>query len=460
MKIENVSREGKVISTSTVSIKYENYKAKTYIDKIVSNEKTINIEGWLMTNDIDYKMKIYIDGKEQTIQDLQRSERTDVINAIKGYGDIENNPKPGFNIEIDVSEFPDGNYPLKLEIESSMGQAISTSTANVQIDKYNAFGYIDIPKAMGQSRYTLFVSGWAMSTDENAQIKMYINDDELQLNEFKRVERTDVLKAITGYGGEAKNPKPGYEASIDVSQYKDGKYTLKVYVISREGEIMISSVQDIIICNKHFGIDVSKHNGTIDWKQVKQSGVVDFAMIRAGFRGYGTEGTLNTDPKFVENMKGAISNNIEIGVYFFSQAITIEEAIAEADHTIKLIKDNEFSNSIKLPIVIDTEASGGRADSLSKENRTEIVKVFCERIKQYGYTPMIYANKWWLENKLDMSKLNGYEVWLAHYTGTDDPANNPSDYKGEHQIWQYSESGKINGISTNVDLNISYKKYF
>ena len=73
---------------------------------------------------------------------------------------------------------------------------------------------------------------------------------------------------------------------------------------------------------------------------------------------------------------------------------------------------------------------------------------------------MIYANKWWLENKLDMSKLNGYEVWLAHYTGTDDPANNPSDYKGEHQIWQYSESGKINGISTNVDLNISYKKYF
>ena len=459
LKIENVSREGKVISTSTTTINYENYKAKTYIDKITSNEKTINVEGWIMTDDDNSKINVYIDGTKQTIKNITRKDRTDVINAIKGYGGIEKNPKPGFNIEIDVSNFKDGNHILKLEIVSDLGQVIATNTSNVKVDKYNAFGYIDIPTSMSQSKNTLYVYGWSMSTDENAQIKMYINNQEQKMNDFERIEREDVLKVITGFGGASKNPKPGYQANLDVSKYEDGKYTLRVDVISREGEVMLSSSQTIVIYNKYdLGIDVSYHNGTINWAQVKQAGV-DFAIIRAGFRGYGQSGTLNTDVKFVENMKGAIANDINIGVYFYSQAITVEEAIAEADYTIRLLRENGFENSLTFPIVIDTEKSTGRADNLTKEQRTTIVKAFCERIKQYGYAPMIYSNKWWLENSLDMNQLKDYEVWVAQYTGTDDPANNPSDYNGNYQIWQYTEEGKVDGISGNVDLSISYKKY-
>lgn len=460
LKIENVSREGKVISTSAVNINYENYRTKTCIDEITYNNEIMNIEGWIMTEDVNTKVKIYIDGKEQQIQTINRKERIDVINAIHGYGEIEKNPKPGYNIKIDISNIKDGEHILKLETVSANGQVTTTREKKIEIDKYGAREYIDIPTVMGQVKNTLFVSGWVMSTDENAQIKIYINNEEQQLTEFKRTERPDVLKSIAGYGGVEKNPKPGYEASIDVSKYEDGKYTLRVDVISREGEKMCSLGQSIVIYNNYgFGIDVSKHNGTINWAQVKQEGV-DFAIIRAGNRGYGESGNLVEDPKFVENMKGAISNGIKVGVYIYSQAITEAEAIEEADLAVRLIRDNGFSNNISLPIVIDTEASGGRADSLSRESRTAIVKAFCERIKQYGYTPMIYSNKWWLETKLDMNQLSSYELWLSHYKQTDDPANNPSDYKGNHQIWQYSDSGKINGILTNVDLNISYKKYF
>ena len=222
---------------------------------------------------------------------------------------------------------------------------------------------------------------------------------------------------------------------------------------------MYSENQRIVIYNNYgFGIDVSKHNGNIDWAKVKESGV-NFAIVRVGNRGYGAEGNLVTDPKFVDNMKGAMSNGIDVGVYFYSQAITESEAIEEADMTLKLIKENGFEGKIKYPIIIDTEKSGGRADSLSKESRTAVVKAFCERVKKAGYEPMIYANKDWLINNLNMNQLESYDVWVAHYNNTTDPIKNPTDYKGKYQIWQYTSTGKINGISGDVDLNIGYKKY-
>ena len=204
------------------------------------------------------------------------------------------------------------------------------------------------------------------------------------------------------------------------------------------------------------GIDVSKHNYDIDWSKVKNDGI-DFAIVRAGFRGYGTEGTLNEDPYFVDNMKGAIENNIKVGVYFYSQAINAQEAIDEAEMTIRLIQQYGFSNYIKYPIVIDYESSSGRGDKISKQQRTDVIKIFCQRIIQAGYVPMIYSSKNWLVNEIDMQQLSEYDVWLAHYTN--DYINKPSDYQGKYNIWQYTSTGKVSGIDTNVDLNISYKNY-
>lgn len=201
------------------------------------------------------------------------------------------------------------------------------------------------------------------------------------------------------------------------------------------------------------GIDVSVWQGNIDWTKVKKSGI-DFAMIRAGYRGYAQSGTLVEDSMFSKNVLGAKSNNIDIGVYFFTQATTEIEAQAEAKFVISLLK--KYGVNLKYPIVIDTEEStvnpNGRADGLDISTRTRVIKAFCQTIQNNGYTPMIYANKYWLMYKLDMSKLSNYDVWLAHYTSK-------TDYKGSYTMWQYTSTGLINGISGNVDKNYCYKQY-
>lgn len=196
-----------------------------------------------------------------------------------------------------------------------------------------------------------------------------------------------------------------------------------------------------------FGIDVSSWNGSIDWSKVSKSGVT-YAIIRCGFRG-STVGGLVVDSKFETNIKAATDAGIKVGVYFFTQAISETEAVEEASMVLEKVKKYKIS----YPIFIDVEnATNGRANSLSVSNRTAIVKAFCETIKAGGYTPGIYANKTWLSNKLNMSELSEYKIWLAQY------ATSPT-YTGKYDVWQYTESGSITGISGSVDLNLSYMGY-
>ena len=200
------------------------------------------------------------------------------------------------------------------------------------------------------------------------------------------------------------------------------------------------------------GIDVSVYQGTIDWTKVSESGI-DFAMIRTGYRGYGDKGSLVEDTMFAKNALGAKINKIDIGVYFYSQAINIEEAKEEAKFVVSLIK--KYGIDVKYPIAIDTELSPmgtGRADNISKEKRTEVVKAFCETIKQLGYKPMIYANKYWLYDNLNVQQISQYDIWLAHYIES-------TDYKYQYMMWQYTNTGKVDGITGNVDKNYCYKKY-
>ena len=209
----------------------------------------------------------------------------------------------------------------------------------------------------------------------------------------------------------------------------------------------------------NYGIDVSKHQGEIDWKAVKNTNQVDFAIIRAGFRGYGAEGTLNVDPKFSYNVKNANAVGIKVGAYFFSQAINVEEAKEESYFLLDILK----GHNITYPVAIDVEYANtthtGRADYVSREMRTQICIAFLTIIENAGYTPMVYADKYFASTNLDMSKLQKYDFWLAHYTGATqaNPLIKPSDYKGNYSIWQYTSSGKIDGISGNVDLNVGYK---
>ena len=195
------------------------------------------------------------------------------------------------------------------------------------------------------------------------------------------------------------------------------------------------------------GIDVSKWQGSIDWNAVKNSGV-SFVIIRCGYRG-SSSGSLIKDPMFESNIKGATNAGLKVGLYFFSQAVSEKEAVEEASMAIALAQNYKIS----YPIFIDTEwTSGGRANNISKETRTAVCKAFCETIKSAGYTPGVYACKSWYQDSLNVSSLNGYKIWLAQY------ASQPT-YSNRYDMWQYTDKGKVNGISTNVDMNISYLGY-
>lgn len=195
------------------------------------------------------------------------------------------------------------------------------------------------------------------------------------------------------------------------------------------------------------GIDVSKYQTEIDWKAVKNSGI-SFVIIRCGYRGYST-GVLVKDPLFETHIKGATSAGLKVGLYFFSQAINEKEAVEEASMAIALAK----KYTISYPIFIDTEqVSGGRADGLDAAKRTAICKAFCETIKDAGYTSGVYACKSWYESKLNAGSLEAYKIWLAQY------ASVPT-YSGKYDMWQYTEKGKVSGVTGNVDVNISYLGY-
>ena len=190
------------------------------------------------------------------------------------------------------------------------------------------------------------------------------------------------------------------------------------------------------------GIDVSKWQGNIDWAKVKNSGV-DFAIIREG---YGKKDPKQVDKKFYDNYNGAKAVGIHVGVYHYSYADSVDDAIKEAQFCLENIKGLEMD----FPIVFDIEDK--EQLKLDNRQRTDIVKAFCSEIEKAGYYAMFYCNLSWLNNYLIKSELlPKYDLWLAQWD-----TNIPGVQCG---LWQYSSTGKIDGINGNVDLNMAYKDY-
>lgn len=194
-----------------------------------------------------------------------------------------------------------------------------------------------------------------------------------------------------------------------------------------------------------FGIDVSAYQGDIDWEKVKASGV-EFAIIRAGYRGSKT-GVLVEDTHFRKNLQGAREAGIQVGVYFFTQAVNEVEAVEEASMIVSLLENSK----IDYPIFIDTEGAGGngRADLLDAATRTAVCKAFCKTIDSAGYHGGVYASRSWYYRNLNVSELEEFVIWDAEYVGS-------PQYSGKYDLWQYSSSGLIDGINTRVDLDVSY----
>lgn len=259
------------------------------------------------------------------------------------------------------------------------------------------------------------------------------------------------------------------ESMQDGDSMDDGKHTLVTY---QDGSTEWVEINDKLAANSYdtaqfvyqnpemkyyvngkqaswFGVDISGKQGIVDFEKLKGAGV-DFVMIKVGGRGY-SSGNIVLDSSYKDYMNGAKNAGLGIGVYFYSQAVDKDEIYEEADTLLELIKDYP----IKYPVVFDMESVEGdvaRTDALDVSTRTELARIFLKTIKAEGYTPMLYGDKEWLVTKLDLEKLQDYDVWLSQEADT-------PDYPYEYTMWQYNKSGTVSGISGTAGLNISLVNY-
>ncbi|MBO4692829.1 MAG: glycoside hydrolase family 25 protein [Clostridia bacterium] len=259
-----------------------------------------------------------------------------------------------------------------------------------------------------------------------------------------------VNKNVSYKGKNIKVPKVEVAKANSQEDNKNGKYTKE-----KASKVPMASGITISECkgpkNYTYGIDVSSHNGSIDWAAVKQSGV-QFAMIRCGYRGWLT-GKIVMDACFEYNIQNAYSNGIPVGVYFYSTATNETEAIQEAAYVVELIKTQADKGiRISYPIAYDFEEfyntdDRSRAKALSKAQISSDAAAFLDYIKSSGYSPLFYAGKSPIKNNFEQYLTSKYNVWLANYA-------NATEYEGKFFMWQFTSSGQVDGIGGRVDLNV------
>ncbi len=266
-------------------------------------------------------------------------------------------------------------------------------------------------------------------------------------NDYEKAYNTDYSESTTYYYRSKETVHYQGWQTIDGKTYyydKDGKKLTGSQVIGG-GKYTFDSKG---VLQSTIGIDVSKWNGDINWTKVKNSGV-SFVIIRLGYRGYGKEGSMNLDTNFYKNLNGAKNAGLRVGVYFYSQATSEAEAVEEASFCLEALG----GASLNYPIFLDVENTGhnGRADGNSKTTWTKVINAFCRTISaNSSYKVGVYASKDYLTNKISTGNLVGNcQIWLAHWT-------NKTNYSGKYSFWQYTDSGKVSGISGNVDMNIAY----
>ena len=261
--------------------------------------------------------------------------------------------------------------------------------------------------------------------------------------------------------------KPSTQETKDPS--KDGLHTLVTYADGSEEWVKINqrlpkNAYDFtqLVCQSNLmkyyvngkkvsnvGIDISQEQDYVDFSKVKKAGI-DYVMIRVGARGYST-GQLIMDDYFQDNIKRASNAGLGIGVYFVSQAITVDEAIEEANMVIASLEGYK----VTYPIAFDMELIDhdiARTDALSKSEKTDIALAFLQTVEAAGYKSILYGNKQWLLTEIDLSELMAYDVWLSQ-------AKDIPDYPYNFAMWQYDYEGSIAGILGKVNMNISFVKY-
>lgn len=270
-----------------------------------------------------------------------------------------------------------------------------------------------------------------LNADSQVQEAEYTGSVPIRIQTGESASKPEILHFVDVFGQE-------YE--IDINPHIE-RHTYTMEGFSRDGQ-RLSYESDAYV--SQLGVDVSHHQGEIDWKRVKAAGY-EFAFIRLGYRGYQT-GKLCLDRCFYQNLQNAQACGMQVGVYFFSQAINVEEAVEEADFVIQKLGEYQ----LQLPVVYDPESildAEARTDNISGEQFTKNTIAFCRRIQEAGFTSMIYSNMLWEAYELDLTQLDSYPIWYADYE--------PLPQTPYHfAFWQYSNTGSVDGIGTDADLNI------
>ena len=238
----------------------------------------------------------------------------------------------------------------------------------------------------------------------------------------------------------------GSEEWVKINPYMEKNTYDFTNLVSNDGKMKYYSDGKKI---SYLGVDISRYQKDVDFEALKSDGI-EFVMLRVGARGYKT-GEIQIDEYFHENIKKASEAGLDIGVYFFSQAVTQEEAIEEA----QLVLDNIKEYEILYPIAYDMEFienDTARVETLTRDERTTIAAAFLNHVNNAGYTPMLYGDTEWLVKRIDVAKFNASCIWLS------EEADIPK-YPYRYEMWQYTTQGQVRGINGFVDLNISFVDY-
>ena len=313
---------------------------------------------------------------------------------------------------------------------------------------------------------------WDMYDKKKDEYNEPVSNNEVKEQEERPEADKDKDKTVSGNNTDKNNEDnimPTEEEKEEMRKSQDGKHIkakakgedLKWYEIEEDAPENAYDLKAALSMDEEKleykfgtistvrGVDVSKYQGDIDWTKVKAAGY-DFAMIRLGARGY-ESGNLVLDDNFVAYITGARNAGLNTGVYFFSQAVTEEEVIEEANFTVGAL----MNYGATYPIAIDMEwieDDKARTDDLTAMDRTELAVKFCDTVKSFGYTPMIYASRDMLIAGMHPELLEDYEVWLSD----DYEPEDGTDYPYAFSMWQYSKKGKVDGITGDVDLNLRF----
>lgn len=302
----------------------------------------------------------------------------------------------------------------------------------------------DAPKREVESVNEVTEEAVEESSNTNSEDDIEATDntetEEVEYDENDEADREDepwILHFVDAFGEE-------YEASINPNVPMHD-YDMSAFI--HDGDKLYYSGDSRY--ESRLGIDVSYHNGSIDWNKVKADGY-DFVIIRAAYRGYGKSGSLNKDKKFDDYIKGAHDAGLEVGVYIFSQAINEDEALEEAQFVLNCIEGYD----LELPVVYDPESildDVARTDDVSGEQFTANTLVFCKAIEEAGYDAMVYSNMKWEAYQFDMSLTSMYPYWYADY---EELPQTPYAFC----MWQYTNTGHVSGVSGEVDIDIQLLK--